>query len=588
MPRTSRTLNVHPIVLRRAEVLAITEVTPNMRRLTIGGAELAAGTMGEGLDRPPFVSDGFDDHVKLVVPPPDSHLPHIGTQAEQRFQWNPEVLQYTRDYTVRRWDRQANVFDIDVARHDRGLAADWAFRAQPGDPISFAGPKSCALTNTDVDWHLLLGDETALPAIGRWLEEAAEGTRAQVLIEVPTAADRQDIPTHARTDITWLVRDQVPAGHSSQLLEALRALELPEGRGYLWCAGEALTLPPIRRYLRHDLGLPKEDVEVVGYWRRPTVTTPQAPASQDPTTQAPAAQDSSTEVLVEMHEMTELLPPVITRVAATLGIGTHVAAGLTSTVALAAGTGVEKHRLEPLLQGMQALGLLTYTDGAWANTPLGAVLTEADQVEHLTLDNPVNRQALALIDLLDVLRTGVPSTRGTHQPGLSAAYADREADQLYYVLEPLGRMPEVASADRLTVAGRSADLVAAQIGAVAARPERTLQVITDPGAAGFGSHDCGILLSTLQGRTERESLRILREALAAGPRVIVVEQVADQAARDDHAAENALTTLAVTAEPALTSSQIERLLVTAGASAVEVRQLGWGFGSYGTVVLAHA
>ncbi len=578
MSRTSRTLRVHPIVLRQVQVVDVRDVTPNLRRLTLGGEELRAGTMGDGLARPPFVSDGFDDHVKLVIPPDNAELPPVGTQEETRFEWNRGVLEFTRDYTVRSYDEAAGTFDIDVVRHASGLAADWAFRVSPGDAIRFAGPKSCAPVNHDVDWHLLIGDDTALPAIGRWLEEAPAGTRATVIVEVPTAQDVQEIATRAEASITWLVRGDYAAGESGQLFEALRATELPEGRGYVWCAGEALTIAPIRRYLRQDLGLLKEDVEVVGYWRRPA-----APAAA-----GEAPQDATAEVLHDVHEMTELLPPVLTRVAATLGIGTHIAAGVTSVEGLAAATGITPARLLPVVQSMQALGLLTDTDGVLANTAHGRVLTETEYVEELSLDNPANRQVLALVDLLDVLRTGTPSSAAPETPEAADAVRDREADQLYYVLEPLGRMPEVAAADLLTVAGRTGDLAASQILAAAPRPGRSVQVASGPGAGAWERHDGAVLLCVLEGRTDEDAVALLRAALDAGPSVAVVERVADQVPHDDHAAEDALTTLALTGVPARTSADLEALLREAGAATVQTRELGWGFGAYNRVTVAHA
>src|SRR5699024_8784601 len=104
----------------------------------------------------------------------------------------------------------AGTFDIDVVRHDGGLAAGWAYRAQPGDQIDFAGPKSCALLNREVDWHLLIGDETALPAIGRFLEEAPEGLAVRAIVEIPSAADQQQIPTRADARVEWLCRGEIP------------------------------------------------------------------------------------------------------------------------------------------------------------------------------------------------------------------------------------------------------------------------------------------------------------------------------------------------------------------------------------------
>ncbi|MEU3949754.1 siderophore-interacting protein [Streptomyces sp. NPDC029526] len=596
MPRSSRPLEIHPIVLRRATVADIVDVTPNMRRITLTGEELAEGVMGEGYHRPAFRSDGFDDHVKLVVPPADGALPRIGTQEETRFAWNPEVLGNTRDYTVRSWDPAANSFTVDLVRHDHGLAASWAFSARPGDTIHFAGPKSCARINPDADWHLLAGDETALPAIARWLEEAPAGTRGHVVVEVPTEADRQQIATRADVTVEWLVRDGEPAGTGTRLFDAVRRVDLPEGRVHAWVAGEAMTIAPIRRHLRNEVRLPREDVEVTGYWRRPRTAPAQPPAPRDNAeslTPAAAddAEDTSAALLHHIHEMTELAPPVITRVAVTLGINPAVAYGVTTLDGLAADTGVPAARLAPLLDGMTALGLLERDGDRYRNTPLGAVLCEDASQEDLSLDNPANREALAFVDLLDVLRAGGPAPRlGTlpwrarraADPALDAAHHDRTAEQLTYVLGLLPDLPAVRDARTLAVSGDAAAQVAERI----ARGRTVHLPGTD--AAEWPAHDCAILVSALEGRDDDACRALLRHALDAGRTLVLFERTGDHAADDDHAAEDVLTALAVTGLPLRTSDRITGLLREAGARTVERTLLGWGFGHFGTVTVAHA
>ncbi|HEU5127699.1 MAG TPA: siderophore-interacting protein [Glycomyces sp.] len=595
MPRTSRALQVFPIVLRRVSVARVRDLTPNMRRITLTGEELLEGRMGEGFERPPFRSLGFDDHVKLVVPPAEEPLPHIGTQEAHRFAWNPEVFAFTRDYTVRAWDREANTFDVDVVRHDHGLASDWAFRAEPGDEIHFAGPKSSALHQDEADWHLLVGDETALPAIGRWLETAPAGTRGRVIVEVPDEADRQQIHTAADVAIEWLVRGGAPAGTGTLLLEAVRRTALPEGRVYAWCGGETKTIAPIRRHLRRDRALPKEDVEVVGYWRRHETARDEAPAdvaaNDDAERIAPAANGRDEDVrslLHELHEMSELGPPIVTRAAATLGVGPLIASGTATLAGLSAATGVDAGRLRALLDAMTALGLLEADAGEYRNTALGGLLLESETIDRLSLHDPANRAALALVDLVDVLRTGRPGgadwrARRAADPALEAAYQDRSADALYYVLEPLGRLDPVARASTLAVFGDAAAETAARL----ARG-RTVHLPGSDPAAAWPEHDCAILVSALEGRSDAEALALLRAALASGPALVLAEHTADKAAVDDHAAEYALTSLALTGSPLRGRDGIGALLREAGAASVEHTVLGWGFGPYGNVTVAHA
>ncbi|MEV6161421.1 siderophore-interacting protein [Streptomyces sp. NPDC052052] len=595
MPRTSRPLQIHPIVMRRAVVTRVIDVTPHMRRITLSGPELAAGEMGAGFERPPFRSDGFDDHVKMIFPPAEGELPSSGVQQETRFAWNPEILGYTRDYTVRSWDPENQTFDIDVARHDHGLATSWAFRAQPGDEVQFAGPKTCTLRNDEAQWHLLVGDDTALPAIGRWLEEAPQGTRGHVIVEIPTLADRQEIETAADVEIEWLVRGDAPAGTSTQLFDAVRRVAVPDCRVYAWVAGEAMTIAPIRRYLRRDLALPKEDIEVTGYWRLPPGAAVKARQPADRAEQAvpgPAKEDeeTATQLITDVHEMTELLPPIVTRVAVTLGIGPAVAYGMTTLDSLAREVGVEATALRPLLEAMTALGLLEADGEHYRNTGRGAVLMEPSSQEELSLDNPVNREALALVDLVDVLRSGRPASRLGDAPWrerrsavdvLDSAHQERAAEELQYVLPMLAQLPAVTEARTLAVFGDASAVVASQVA-----QGRTVQI---PGTAGttWAAHDCAVLVAVLEGRSDEEALSILRTALAAGPAVVLAERTCDRAAADDHVSEYALTSLAVTGRTLRTRAQCEELLRRAGASTVERSVLGWGFGPFGTVTVAH-
>src|SRR5699024_8560994 len=461
-----------------------------MRRLTLAGDQLNAGEV-DGMPRPAFRSEGFDDHVKLVIPPPDGTALDIGEQQEFRFQWNREALNRARDYTVRSVDAESRSFTVDVVRHETGLASDWAFGVAIGDRISFAGPKTCAGLAEGIDFHLLVADETALPAVGRWLEEAPAGTRGHIIVEVPTADDIQDIPTEADVEIDWLVRGSIAPGESRLMYEAVKSLSLPAGRTFAWCAGETLTIAPIRRYLRRDLGLPKEDVEVVGYWRKMPTTPAETRASEGSAdagapgeasvspssdTAGPASEDSAAgpasagssaagsasddpvapdataaaadagvpaagasesrpepegarDVLHQVHEMTELLPPIITRTAVTLGINDLVAGGVSTAEAIAAELGIATDRAHAVLTAMCALGLLTREEQDYRNTPAGAVLTADGAADGLDLSSPALLDLFSLVDLIDVLKGGF--TARTSRASAAEAdtwHAQRAAD----------------------------------------------------------------------------------------------------------------------------------------------------------------
>ena len=230
-PNASRVQRVrHEIKRRELTVLAVDDVTPNFRRVTLGGDSLAD-----------FISASFDDHVKLI----------FDTRGDAPVM---------RDYTPRRYDNGARELVLEFAQHGDGPAAAWAAGARPGQTLTVAGPRGSFVIPTDFDWHLLAGDETALPAIARRLEELPAGTRAIVLLDVPES-DRRPLSSRAELDLRWV---DGPAA----LLAAARALTLPGGEGYAWCAGEAAAMAELRRVLVDEKGHDRHAIRAAAYWKR--------------------------------------------------------------------------------------------------------------------------------------------------------------------------------------------------------------------------------------------------------------------------------------------------------------------------------
>ncbi len=220
----------HELRRRQLQVRRVEAVSPGVRRITLAGPELAG-----------FVSASFDDHVKLFIDTPGAE---------------PAM----RDYTPRRFDAAAGELDLEFALHGDGPAAAWAARAQAGDALTVGGPRGSFIVPLDYDWHLLAGDDTALPAIARRLEELPAGSRAIVLLAV-AAADRRPLTTQADVDLRWFDDD-------AALLAAARALQLPAGEGYAWCAGEAATMAELRRVLVQDKGHDAQAIRAAAYWKR--------------------------------------------------------------------------------------------------------------------------------------------------------------------------------------------------------------------------------------------------------------------------------------------------------------------------------
>jgi NADPH-dependent ferric siderophore reductase len=242
----------------RTEVLRTQWLTPHMVRVTAGG---------EGLR--PFVNNDFTDrYVKIVFKRPGVEYPEPFDLNEVRETMPREQAPALRTYTVRSHDPVANEIVIDFVYHgDEGLAGPWAANAKPGDEMLFIGPGGAYAPNPSAAWHLLVGDEAALPAIAAALEEIPAGVPAYVFLEVANAEEEQALPTPAKAEITWFHRDSSPLPPGEEIEAAVRAFELPNGEPHCFVHGEAGFVMPLRRFLL-DRGVTKEQLSISGYWRR--------------------------------------------------------------------------------------------------------------------------------------------------------------------------------------------------------------------------------------------------------------------------------------------------------------------------------
>ena len=244
-PRTPRRVRHEPR-RRTLTIKQVEKIAAHMIRVTLTG------------DLNDFTSLGFDDHIKLFFP--DGTMNADGA---------PNAL--SRDFTPRRYDRAANTLEIDFAIHDAGPATRWATQAQPGQTLTIGGPRGSFIIPNAYDWHLLIGDETALPAISRRLAELPPGTRAVVLAEVDGPQDELEFETTANATVTWAYRDGAAAGADDVLGKALATLKLPAGDYYAWVACESLTAKALRRQLIAAHGANPKWMRAAGYWRRGAV-----------------------------------------------------------------------------------------------------------------------------------------------------------------------------------------------------------------------------------------------------------------------------------------------------------------------------
>lgn len=245
----------HEVRPRRVAVAGWTDLTPRMRRVTLRGDVSDLPVAGPTDHAKVFfpVDGRLDEPVLgprgLVAPPAGAPRPY-------------------REYTVREHrpaggPRGLAELDVDFVRHGDGLASRWV--EEPDGELWLLGPRTSAVVQPR-DWYLLGGDETALPALGRWCAALPSGVPATVFVEVADAAEEQPLPSAADVTVHWLHRDGAAPGTTTLLGDAVAGWEPPAGDGVAWMGAEAGALRPVRRRLR-DL-LPSEVIDLDGYWRR--------------------------------------------------------------------------------------------------------------------------------------------------------------------------------------------------------------------------------------------------------------------------------------------------------------------------------
>lgn len=229
-------------------VTATEPLSPGMIRVRFRSDDLSAFADSTHTDR----------YVKLLFHPDGGT--DISTLPD-------DVRPVMRTYTALEPDVATGTVTIDFVVHgDTGVAGPWAATAQPGDVILARGPAGAYSPGHEADWHLLAGDEAAIPAIRQSLAVLGPDAQGDVLIEVDSPADEQPLAAPAGVETRWLHR-----GDASQprLAEAVRQLPWRRGRVHAFVHGEAHTvMHEIRPYLLRERAVPREDASISGYWRK--------------------------------------------------------------------------------------------------------------------------------------------------------------------------------------------------------------------------------------------------------------------------------------------------------------------------------
>ncbi|MEO8851842.1 MAG: siderophore-interacting protein [Allobranchiibius sp.] len=235
------------------EVISTERVSPHVVRVRFGGADI------EVIDRP----DATDGYFKLLFADPAHDLtPPYDMDAIAK-----ELLPVRRTYTVRSWNDDGTI-SIDFVTHgEQGIAAPWAMRAQPGNLLAATGPGSGYRPGAGTNWHLMVGDDSALPAISAAVESLPQDARGHVIVEVDSAADEiAPVTVPERVHVQWLHRDGAVPGERSLLPDAVRALEWPAEGVQVFAHGERESMKTLRQIFFVERKLARDAVSLSGYW----------------------------------------------------------------------------------------------------------------------------------------------------------------------------------------------------------------------------------------------------------------------------------------------------------------------------------
>jgi NADPH-dependent ferric siderophore reductase len=244
-------------VTTQLTVTSTESLTPTLRRVWFRSDDLSSFAGSEYTDR----------YVKLVFPKPGVSYPDELDMRELRRVLPPEDLPTVRTYTALFPDVDRGILAIDFVIHgDEGVAGPWAAAAFPGDQLAANGPGGAYRPDPSADWHLLVGDESAVPAIAAALADLPVNAVARVLVLVESLAHEPPLRLPPEARLQFLHRDDAAGG---DLVDAVRALDWLPGRVHVFAHGEAEeTMHGLRPHLLRERGLPRADVSISGYWRR--------------------------------------------------------------------------------------------------------------------------------------------------------------------------------------------------------------------------------------------------------------------------------------------------------------------------------
>jgi NADPH-dependent ferric siderophore reductase len=230
-----------------------TRITPNMQRITFGVTESDH-----------FPEDTASAYLKVSFPVRDNGRNSLKSGIKRLLGRTSRAV---RSYTVRSFDPASGELEMDfVVHHDAGPASSWAERARIGDTLEAGGPGPKKLLKLSGDWSLVVGDMSALPAIGANLAHLPQDAVGFAFIEILDAADRQQLDVPQGIEVRWVVNPD-PARSKEVMMEAIRSLKWPAGQCEAWVAGELDTVRAVRSYLKAERGVTREYMYASSYWQ---------------------------------------------------------------------------------------------------------------------------------------------------------------------------------------------------------------------------------------------------------------------------------------------------------------------------------
>jgi NADPH-dependent ferric siderophore reductase len=238
----------------------VEDVHPRLRCITLAGGDLTV-----------FAPLGPDTFVYVLLPPPGrTQLTIDATFGWEAYgQLPPQEQPVGAYYTARAWRPETAELDLLFVLHEpAGPASAWAAAAQPGDPVAIWGPREAFTPSAATGRVLLVADETGLPAVAAILEWLPVHWPAVVAAEVDGPELRQPLSQRAGDRVVWVDRNGRPPGTATELLvDAVRSLGPLADDTYVWGGGESRAMTAMRKYVRGEVGLRREQVALVAYWR---------------------------------------------------------------------------------------------------------------------------------------------------------------------------------------------------------------------------------------------------------------------------------------------------------------------------------